>query len=158
MKDLHKRGIGNAKKQANVISEELEEKLWNENLLCDDSPKKLQNTLIFCLGLNLALRSGQEQRRLRPDMFQICDGVSAQPFLLYSESGSKNNQGGLNHRKVTKNRVKIFANVDNPSRCVVHLYHKFLSFRPANAPSDALYLQPLAKPLGTKLDLWATML
>ena len=83
-------------------------------------------------------------------MFQICDGVSAQPFLLYSESGSKNNQG-LNHRKVTNKRVKIFANFDNPSRCVVHLYQKFLSLCPANAPSDALYLQPLAKPLH---DCW----
>lgn len=40
LKDLHKRGIGNAKKQANVISEELEEKLWDQNLLGDDSQKR----------------------------------------------------------------------------------------------------------------------
>ena len=147
LKDLHKRGIGNVKKQADVISEELEEKLWNDKLLGDDSPKKLQNTLIFCLGLNLALRSGQEHRRLRPDMFQIFERECAKPFLLYSESGSKNNQGGLNHRKVLNKRVKIFANLCNPARCIVRLFKMFMSLRPANAPSNALYLQPLATPL-----------
>uniref|UniRef100_A0A1X7VKI1 ZMYM2-like/QRICH1 C-terminal domain-containing protein n=1 Tax=Amphimedon queenslandica TaxID=400682 RepID=A0A1X7VKI1_AMPQE len=71
LKDLYKRGIGNVKKQADVISEKLEEKLWDDNLLGDDSPKKLQNTLIFCLGLNHALHSGQEHKHLRPNTFEI---------------------------------------------------------------------------------------
>ena len=89
------------KQQADVISEELEEKLWNDKLLGDDSPKKLQ---IFCLGLNLAIRSGQEHRRLTPEMFLIFERECAKPFLLYSESGSKNNQGGLNHHHKVLNK------------------------------------------------------
>jgi hypothetical protein len=33
LKGLHKREIGNIKKQAEVISHEVEERLWNEGIL-----------------------------------------------------------------------------------------------------------------------------
>jgi hypothetical protein len=109
------------KKQAEVISEGTENQLWETNLLGEDSPTKLQETLLFCLGLNLALRSGQEHRNLMPSMFEIKEN---EQYLVYSEAGSKNNQGGINHRKVTNKTVKIFANIENPSRCIVRLYKK----------------------------------
>ena len=53
LKDLRRRGIGIAKKRAEVISEELEEKLWSEGVLGDDTPEKLINTLVFVLGFSL---------------------------------------------------------------------------------------------------------
>ncbi len=59
LKNLHRSGIGANKKQAEVISIEIEERLWEEGCLGDDDTKKLLNTMMFCLGLNLALRSGQ---------------------------------------------------------------------------------------------------
>ena len=60
LKELHQQGIRIYKKQAEVISPEVEERLWNEGVLGDDTPKKLLDTLAFCFGLNFALRSGQE--------------------------------------------------------------------------------------------------
>ena len=37
----------------------------------------------------------------------------------------------------------LFANHENKDRCVVSLYHKYMSLRPLNAPLDIFYLQPL---------------
>ena len=99
LKELHQQGIGIYKKQAEVISPEVEERLWNEGVLGDDTPKKLLDTLVFCFGLNFALRSGQEHRNLRPDMLEIKEPHDSLAYLVYTESGSKSNSGGLHHRK-----------------------------------------------------------
>ena len=56
LKDLHRQGIGTTTKRADCISEDIEEKLWKENVLGDDTPAKLVDTLVFCFGLNFALR------------------------------------------------------------------------------------------------------
>ena len=88
--------------------------------------------MVFCLGMNLALRSGKEHRSLRPDMFKIVEPPNGNAYLLYVELGSKNNLGGL---KETNKSVKIFANSSDPGR----------SLQPSDAP-DAFYLQPLCKP------------
>ena len=144
LKELHQQGIGNTKKQAQVITVEVEERMWSNDILGDDTPEKLLNTLIYCLGLNLALRSGKEHRSLRPDMFQIVQEKPA--YLLYTESGSKNNSGGLRDRKLKNKVVKIFENEEKPERCVLKLFIKYMSLRPPNATTQALYLQPLQNP------------
>ena len=74
----------------NCISEDTEEKLWEENVLGDDTPAKLVDTLVFCFGLNFALRSGQEHRDMHPDMLQQVTPPDATAYLIYTESGSKN--------------------------------------------------------------------
>lgn len=68
LKCLHKKGIGTTRRQAKVISEDLEERLWTQNVLGDNTPERLLNTVVYCFGLHFALRSGQEHRKLRPDM------------------------------------------------------------------------------------------
>ncbi len=84
LKNLHRSGTGANKKHAEVISLEMEERLWEEGCLGDDDPKKLLNTMVFCLGLNLALRSGQE-RRLSPEMFAIINGsAESNTCLVYT--------------------------------------------------------------------------
>ncbi len=55
---------------------------------------------MFRLGLNLALRSGQEQRNLHPDQFSIVEDtvdlhVCDRKHLVYTEFGSKNISGGV---------------------------------------------------------------
>ena len=59
LKELHSKGIGVCKKQAEVISSDLEDRLWKEGALGDDNPEKLLDTLVFCFVLNFALRSGK---------------------------------------------------------------------------------------------------
>ena len=146
LKDLHKEGIGTIKRQAAIISTDLEECMWNDGLLGDSNPHLLLDTMVYCLGLNLALRSGREHRSLCPAMIQLHESKDARPYLLYSERGSKNNAGGFQERKVTNKTVKIFGNKEDPKRCVVELYKKYMSFRPVDAPPDAFCLQPVAKP------------
>ena len=77
---------------------------------------------------------------LRPDMLEIKEPHDSLAYLVYTESGSKNNSGGLHHRKVQNKSVKVFANISNPKRCVLQLYQKYMSLRPANAPPDVFYL------------------
>ena len=57
MKNLHAKGVGTTKKQAQVISDELEEHLWNKGILGDGTPEKLLDTLVYCFGLHFALCS-----------------------------------------------------------------------------------------------------
>ena len=152
LKQLHQSGVGSFKRQAEVISSDLENKLWNDHLLGDDTPQKLLDTLVFVLGLNLALRSGKEHRNLKPSMFQLCQPDSSQPpYLLYNECGSKNHQGGLNERKVENKSVKIFSNLNEPNKCPIQLYTKYMNLRPFNVTNNVFYLQPLKNP---SADCW----
>ena len=42
----------------------LEEKLWKDSLLGEDTPDKLCSTVLFSLGINLGLRAGDEHHDL----------------------------------------------------------------------------------------------
>ena len=99
----------------------------------DNSLDELLNTLVFSYGLHFVLRSGTEHRQLQPDMIVLNKPAGATPYLVYTESGSKNNSGGLNQRKVKNKSVKLFANTKNENRCAVRLYKKCMSLRPSNA-------------------------
>ena len=147
MKRLSSTGIGTNKKQAEAISTEQIDLLWKRKLLGDHSPKVLVRTMVFLNGKNFALRSGQEHRALRFDPPQITlhepDGDT--PYLLYVEDVSKSNQGGLKHMKVRRKEVKHYANTDNPARCHVRIYKKYVSLCPPDGKKGGFYLQPLRK-------------
>ena len=149
LKELHQQGIGTTKRQAQVISGELEESMWTEGVLGNDTPEKLLDTLVFCFGLNFALRSGKEHRNLKPAMLEYKEPSDSSPYLMYNEYGSKNNPGGLKGRKWKNKCVKVFPNLVNPDRCVIALYKKYTALCPPDAPLDAFYLHPLRKPKPT---------
>ena len=54
-------------------------------------------------GLYFTLLSGQEQRSLRPGQIELVEVPGNTPFLRYYEDVSKNNPGGLKHKKVQPN-------------------------------------------------------
>ena len=64
------------KKQAQVISMNFENQLWANNVLGEDTPDRLRNTVLFLLGINLALRAGDEHHALR------CVDVQLHSLLL----------------------------------------------------------------------------
>ena len=106
------------KKKAGVIIIEMEERLREKGLLGNHSPRALLDTLVYLIGLNFALRSGEEHRRLRFKPSQIKVGVTPvgkAPYIVYCEEISKTNQGGLKSRKVVPKKVVHHANEENPA-------------------------------------------
>ena len=52
------------KKKANVITSEMEDKLWEQGLLRNNSAQVFSDMLVFMIGFCLALTSGEEHKRL----------------------------------------------------------------------------------------------
>ena len=149
MKCLRSTGIYK-KQQAEVINIEHEDMLWAKGLLGDESPQVLLDTLIFYIGLYFAIRGGEHrQLRHRPSQLQLVEREGTTPYLLYTESVSKTNQGGLLHRKKQPKEVVHHANVDSPQRCLVRRYKLYNSKCPEDRPDYAFYLRPYLKPKGT---------
>ena len=101
MRRLKRAGMGSRKRQAEPLTPEEEELLWEKCILGDHSPQALLNSVFFFNGVCFALRSGDEHRRLR---FKECQIQVVKPgervYLMYTEDSSKNNQGGLKGRKL----------------------------------------------------------
>ena len=57
--------LGTVRRQAEVISIEFEEKLWQQNILGECNPDILRSTVLYMLGVNCALRAGDEHYALR---------------------------------------------------------------------------------------------
>lgn len=105
-------------------------------------------------GLHFALRAGEEHRQLRfvNSQISLCSTTAGDRFLQYNEDVSKSCQGGLKHRRITPKRVRAYETRDNPERCIVRMYEKYISHRPTSGKcSPAFYLRPLVKPSG---DVW----
>ena len=151
MKRLKSTGLGSKPKQAEPLSEEDEEKLWQAKVLGDHNPQALLNTMIYMNGVYFALRSGAEHRQLRhkPCQIQVMDGEGDRPYLEYSEDVSKNHPGGLKHRKTMPKIVQHYGNPDNPERCFVRLFKLYNYLCPTNRPDNTFYLSPLSNPKPT---------
>lgn len=152
MKDLSAKGHVKKRKQADIMTYEEEELLWDSGELGSKNPQQLLNTVLYLFGIHFALRAGQEHRNLRFIRSQIqlkCD-KSGKEYLLYTEDMSKNQQGGLQQRKLTPKQVRAYENSENKSRCIVALYKLYLNKRPPGE-IEAFYLRPLVKP---KNDIW----
>lgn len=153
MKRLNATGKYINKKQAEPISPEQENRLWELGLLGDHSAQVLLNTLVYQVGFFFALRSGNEHRRLRhsPAQIQLFEPPGERAYLVYREDVSKTNQGGLASRKRKPKEVYQYANLENPSRCFVRIYKLYNSKCPTDRPKNAFYLTPLGRP---KESVW----
>ena len=127
------------KRKSEVITQEMEEILWERGLLGDSSPQVSLDTIVYLIGYCFALRSGEEHRRLRhePSM----EPPNEVPYLVYKEDG-------LKQRKLIPKEVVHHANTGNSSRCLVRLYN---SLCPTNRPANSFYLTPFVKP---RYDCW----
>ena len=150
MKRLRSTGLGVRKKQAEPITIDEENILWDKGILGCSTPQVLLDTMLFLCGLHFALRSGEEHRGLLLSQFELKCPPDGNDHLIYTENTSKNNQGGLLHRKVKPKVVTCYANKTNPDRCLVNLFKKYISVRPA-MDSEVFYLTPLKNPKG---NIW----
>ena len=151
LKRIAGKGIGAKKRQAEVITEEEEQRLWEKGLLGEDTPQQLLDTVIFYNGLYFALRSGREHRQLRhtPCQIELVERDGERPHLVYRENISKNHPGGLRGRNLSPKVVVHHANLDRPQYCFVRLFRKYRDLCPQDAPPDAFYLQPARNPTST---------
>ena len=100
MKERHAMGLG-VRQPSSIISLAHEDKMFLCRALGEENPEQLLRTVIYMLGLHLALRGGVEHLRLRRPGFETqisteVDNDSGQEVLLYREDPlQKTNQGGL---------------------------------------------------------------
>lgn len=88
------------------------------------------------------------------DQIRLVEPPGASAFLVYTENVSKNNAGGLKHRKLSTKEVNHHENQECPQRCFVRLFKCYVSHRPANPIKDnAFYLTPIKNP---KTNVWYT--
>ena len=151
MKCLQSVGLGSKKRQAEVITEEEEEKLWSTGQLGDSSPQQLLNTILYYCGLYFALGSGKEHRQLRrsPPQIELFERPAERAYLRYSEDVSKNHPGGLKGRNIKPKVVYHHANTSNPQCCFVRLYKHYMELCPPDAPANSFYLHPSRSPTET---------
>ena len=62
MKERARQGTGVNVNQANLITQEQEDYLWEHGFLGSENAELLRDTLVWVLGVNLALRAGQEHK------------------------------------------------------------------------------------------------
>ena len=107
MKQRASAGVDVDVKQAKFISGSDNNYLWEHGYLGNDNPEFLRNTLVWVLGLNFALRAGQEHRYLRMKNSQLSVGIDedGKQYLEYKEDISKTNSGGLNARAHLKRKT-----------------------------------------------------
>ena len=132
MKDRAKQGIGLQKRQAEIITLEKEELLWETKTLGIESPPKL-DTLFYLIGLNFALRGGDEHCQLRGgpnSQLRLLDADT----LQYTQDVSKSNQGGLKHKEIAPKQVLAYTIKDKPERCVVAVYKLYMTHCPVPHP------------------------
>ncbi len=149
MKERAAMGLGKHK-SSSPISVSDENSLWDKGVLGTNDPDTLRDTLLFLLGLHLALRGGKEHKDLRAPSFDSQLSVEVDKdgtkYLLFNEDVQrKTNQGGLNSRKKCQGRVMKIYGHSHPDRNVVSIFEKYVSLLPENGKNASLYKHSLPK-------------
>lgn len=143
MKETASEGITSGNKKAGFISNSTEKKLWDDGVLGKSNPTKLEQSVIYLIGIHFCLRGGNELRRLR---FKTNPQITFQKdeeqkeCLIYKEDVSKCNAGSLKTIGVKGKTVVAYHNEMDHDRCLPCLFKIFLSRRPANITTDSLFL------------------
>lgn len=139
MKRLKGLGLGSQRKQAEPLTEQNEEKLWQAGVLGAHNPQALLNTMIYMNGLYFALCSGDEHCQLKhnPCQIQLIECPGERPYLKYTEDISKNHQGGLKGHNHKPKVVNQFGNSENPERCFVELFKLYRYYCRVKRHDDA---------------------
>lgn len=141
---LHSKGIGATKESASVIEVCDEDVFWCMSLVGYSSPKVLQRTVFFYVGLNFVLRGVQEQYDLVPSQFVRYPPdtaiYNADVFYEYVEYISKNNQHSFKDINMKNKCTRAYAIPQN-DRCIVKLLDTYLGILPEKA--SYFYLRAL---------------
>ena len=148
MKERTAMNIGVGKKQAKLITYQIECDLWERGFLGEDTPDKLRRTVYYGIGMGFFLRAVGEHYNLRrwtPDQdSQITfeNNENGVRCAVYREDViTKTHDGGLKDMRRDRKEVWIHPNVENSKRCYVRLLDKYLGLCPPLYKKPNLYLQ-----------------
>ena len=95
------------------------------------TPKILQRTIFFYIGLNFVLRGVQEQQDLVPSQFnhvpQDRSVYNTAVYYEYTELVSKNNQHRFKDINAQNKVIRAYALPGN-QKCIVKMLDKYVSF------------------------------
>ena len=153
MKERAAMNLGLVSRQADLITYEMENKLWDLNLLGVDTPDKLRTTCYFYLGLRFMLRSVQDHYNLRRWTPQQDSQLSFKTLdngcrvLIYQEdSVTKTHDGGLKDRGRDRKRGVLHSKGGDPDRDPLAIIDKYIGLCPPFYEKPNFYLQSLKKP------------
>ena len=141
-------GMG-TKVSSSIISLEQESVLFQKGILGEHSPGVLLDTVIYMMGLHLALRGGVEHCRLRRPGFdsQITvniDDKGRERLVYHEDPLAKNNQGGIGSKSTSK--IVYVYSASDQTRCLVRLFKKYVRLLPDPKSCRKLYLRPRVNP------------
>lgn len=143
MKNSSKKGLSLNRKIAAPISHAQEKKLWDNQLLGTNNPKKLTRTLVYLISINCGLRGGEELRQLKwgagaqLTLKKLPDGTE---ILHYQEDISKTNKGGIRDHHVRPKSLHVYP-ANEEGKCLVNIFKKYAQLRPTNDTSGAFFLR-----------------
>jgi len=162
LKRLNSTGNYVHKKKVDLITEEMEDILWEKGLLGDHSPQVLSDTMVYLTGLAFALRSGEEHRRLQfnPCQIKLVEPPVGAAYLLYKEDKSKTNQAGLNIKVYLQRKLCIMQIKPTPNDalydCISSITH-FVHLHVLIMLFISLHFKILRKIVGLKGFRWVTV-
>lgn len=148
MKARAKQGLGQ-KRSAQVISVTDEEKMWSEGVLGESNPDQLWDTIMYLLGINLALQGGKEHQSLQcpgyDSQLRILTDSKGQKYLQYDQDFKhKTNQAGLTSHVSKPKSIKVYGSSDSSCN-VVRLFEKYMKLLPKGQRNGALYKYSTSK-------------
>ena len=106
-------------------------------MLAEDTPDRLQDTVLFLIGINYGLRAGDEHYDLRcttpekESQFSFQKNLKGQSCIVYTEDTiTKTSDGGLASMRKDRKKVWIYPS-DNVNRCPMRLIDKYISLCPS---------------------------
>ena len=95
------------------VSYEMEEKTWRDGILGEERGQQLVETVLFLLGVDLALHGGEEHKRLRrpgfkPQITVTQDSDGFKCFRFQEDPKGKTHQGGMSTKAAVPKVLNVY--------------------------------------------------
>ncbi|XP_053384594.1 uncharacterized protein LOC128550162 [Mercenaria mercenaria] len=145
MKNLLDQGLGTDTKQADPISGDDENKLWESGVFGLKDSKTLQLTVFFYACKLFGLRGRDEHRGLQCDQFEIGEDSEGR-FIRFIGRGSKTYHGGLGQMSINNKDIKHYC-TPGP-RCMATHFETYIN---AVGNDGDFYKRPLPAMPGNSI-------
>ena len=133
MKALSNQGYGVVRRQAQPITRDMENILWEKGIFSCITSMGLLNVVYFYNCKLFGLRAGDEHRALCIEQFSF-NCTNGDLYMQFTGRNSKTYQGGLAHRKMAPKVLKIYSKPELGERDIVSCYQLYLNCIPSEGP------------------------